>query len=121
MMAPSIIYCAPIPFNIVFHNANKGKMRINVLDLSRFCYALGRERTTPGNSLALLRSFPIIAVTTTKTLRRDATWRIRYFVNFDASENNSCKCTLYFNHNIFSKTFQLSQVFYIVYLSDIFI
>lgn len=37
-----IIYCMPIPFNIVFHNANKGKMRINVLDLSRFC-ALGRE------------------------------------------------------------------------------
>lgn len=38
-MAPNIIYCAPIPFNIVFHNANKGKMRINVLDLSRFCCA----------------------------------------------------------------------------------
>jgi len=70
MMAPSIIYCAPIPFNIVFHNANKGKMRINVLDLSRFCYTLGRERTTPGNSLALLRSFPITTVTTTKMPRR---------------------------------------------------
>lgn len=51
---PGIIYCAPIPFNIVFHNANKGKMRINVLDLSRFC-ALGRERspTPPLRSLVL--------------------------------------------------------------------
>lgn len=45
-MAPNIIYCAPIPFNIVFHNANKGKMRINVLDLSRFCCALGRDRAS---------------------------------------------------------------------------
>lgn len=44
MMAPNIIYCAPIPFNIVFHNANKGKMRINVLDLSRFCCAVGPFR-----------------------------------------------------------------------------
>lgn len=43
-MAPNIIYCAPIPFNIVFHNANKGKMRINVLDLSRFCCAVGPFR-----------------------------------------------------------------------------
>lgn len=44
-MAANIIYCAPVPFNIVFHNANKGKMRINVLDLSRFCCraAPGRE------------------------------------------------------------------------------
>ena len=121
MMAPSIIYCAPIPFNIVFHNANKGKMRINVLDLSRFCYALGRERTTPGNSLALLRSFPIIAVTTTKTLRRDATWRIRYFVNFDASENNSCAhCTSITRS--FPKLFNFHRYFTLfIYLSDIFI
>ena len=68
MMAPNIIYCAPIPFNIVFHNANKGKMRINVLDLSRFCCALGRERASRDQAassfsdlvLSLFRCTPLL-------------------------------------------------------------
>lgn len=61
MMAPNIIYCAPIPFNIVFHNANKGKMRINVLDLSRFCCAVGPFRLvflSDLPSLSLCPPFP---------------------------------------------------------------
>lgn len=84
MMAPSIIYCAPIPFNIVFHNANKGKMRINVLDLSRFCCALGRGRTTPGNS-SFASLFPHRRC---NYHQNAAAWRIRYFVNFDARARN---------------------------------
>lgn len=95
-MAPSIIYCAPIPFNIVFHNANKGKMRINVLDLSRFCCAPGRERTNAGRTLASPRSFPITACN--YHAKRCGVWRIRYFVSFDASEKYSRKCTLRRNH-----------------------
>lgn len=61
-MAPNIIYCAPIPFNIVFHNANKGKMRINVLDLSRFCCASwdASERASERAGTGLLRlSLPL--------------------------------------------------------------
>ena len=72
MMAPNIIYCAPIPFNIVFHNANKGKMRINVLDLSRFCCAVGPFRlvflSSPHLSLPL---FTVGRATSRASTRRE--------------------------------------------------
>lgn len=105
MMAPSIIYCAPIPFNIVFHNANKGKMRINVLDLSRFCCALGRGRTTPGNS-SFASLFPHRRC---NYHQNAAAWRIRYFVNFDARARNIPA------HFLFRKVFTTFQSYFTHY------
>lgn len=59
MMAQALSIVAPIPFNIVFYSINKGKLRINVLDLSRFYVPLGHVRTAKSRTFSLFLSLSI--------------------------------------------------------------
>lgn len=87
-MAPNIIYCAPIPFNIVFHNANKGKMRINVLDLSRFCCALGRERANRDQAASSFSASTLYLYTPSAHPFPIRRW-MRHFASFDTGARAS--------------------------------